>query len=106
MTFIGMSQLVRIDTPLLQDISSILALQMFVYLLFNIAGLYSQPLTAKGMIMENATIQAFQSTICLALAYPALKLGGLNLMLLSEACIMAAGITFYSHRLCMALKNE
>lgn len=106
LTLLGMSQLVKINIPLLQDISSILALQMFVYLLFNVAGLYSQPLTAKGMIMENASIQAVQSITCLALAYPALKFGGLNLMLLSEACIMAAGIAFYSHRLLMALKHE
>lgn len=103
--FVGTSKLINNSPSLLQEISSILSLQMLIYLLFNIAGLYSQPLTARGMIMENAKIQAFQNIICLALAYPALKLAGLNLMLLSEACLMAVGIALYSRRLSTALNK-
>lgn len=84
----------------------ILLLQITIYLLFNISGLYSQPLTAKGKILESGKIQAFQSAICILLAYPTLKLGGLSLMLLSEASILALGIYFYSNRLQLALKRE
>lgn len=101
---IGISQIIEIDSLILQEASSILSLQIIIYLLFNIAGLYSQPLSAKGMIMTNAMIQAFQSIVCLALAYPALMLGGLNFMLLSEACVISTGIIVYSYRLRQAIK--
>lgn len=90
---------------MLADIASILSLQVFVYLAFNISGLYSQPLTAHGGIRENARIQAIQSTICMALAYPALKYYGINLMLATEITVTAIGVMVYSHQLKKTLEK-